>query len=118
MIVHPGDQLSWNDSTYQVCEVNEGYVVLRDTVTDVEREVASSVLEKTAVVPEIRRLSSLSDLRILKTLGKADRREVDVWLEELRAKAPPRMADFGRAGIANYVVGKLVNYGKVTGYLS
>ena len=34
------------------------------------------------------------------------------------AKAPPRMADFGRAGIANYVVGKLVNYGKVTGYLS
>lgn len=85
MIVHPGDQLSWNDSTYQVCEVNEGYVVLRDTVTDVEREVASSVLEKTAVVPEIRRLSSLSDLRILKTLGKADRREVDVWLEELRA---------------------------------
>ncbi len=73
MIVHPGDQLSWNDSTYQVCEVNEGYVVLRDTVTDVEREVASSVLEKTAIVPEIRRLTSLSDLRILKSLGKADR---------------------------------------------
>ncbi len=84
MNVHPGEFLRWQGDEHRVVAVRPAYVTLRRQVEQAEDiEVLRADLEANAEPAGVRSSAELLDLRLLDELAPADRKIVDVWLEEL-----------------------------------
>ncbi|WP_454129208.1 hypothetical protein [Microbacterium aurum] len=82
MKVHPGDLIRWRGANHRVVVVRPSYLTLRslDGGEDAEVLAADLQFEAESVTPSIR---PLLELRSLDDIDAADRKTIDVWLEEL-----------------------------------
>lgn len=84
MNVHPGELVRWKGDDHRVVAVRPAYVTLRgqDEEGD-DIEVLRADLLANAEPAGVRSSAEILDLRLLDDLAPADRKIVDVWLEEL-----------------------------------
>jgi len=83
MIVHPGDLVRWNDEDLQVVAARATYTTLRNAEMGEELEVLNADLAERGEPATVRSTTDVLDLSVLDELPPADRKVVDVWLEEL-----------------------------------
>lgn len=83
MNVHPGELVRWNDEDFKVISVHASYTTLRAGDTGEEIEVLNADLAARAEPAAVRSTSDVIDLRVLEEIPDADRKTVDVWIEEL-----------------------------------
>lgn len=84
MNVHPGELVRWNGDELRVVAVRPAYVTLRrQDGEDDDIEVLRADLVANAEPAGVRSSVEILDLRLLDELAPADRKVVDVWLEEL-----------------------------------
>lgn len=83
MSVHPGDLIRWRGEEHHVVLVRSSYLTLRPSDGDDDIEVLAADLQAEAEPASAKSTSEVLDLRVLKDLDRADRRTVDVWLDEL-----------------------------------
>ncbi|AZS46028.1 MAG TPA: DDE-type integrase/transposase/recombinase [Microbacterium sp.] len=93
MIVHPGDLVRWNDEDLQVVAVRATYTTLRNAEMGEDLEVLNADLAERGEPATVRSTTDVLDLGVLDELPPADRKVVDVWLEEL-----DRLSDLLEAG--------------------
>lgn len=83
MSVHPGDLIRWRGEEHHVVLVRSSYLTLRPSDGDDDIEVLAADLQAEAEPASAKSTSEVLNLRVLKDLDRADRRTVDVWLDEL-----------------------------------
>lgn len=83
MRLHPGDVIRWEGGTHQVIAVRPSYLTLRSADGDEDVEVLAADLQLDAEPAAAIPARHLLELRNLDDLDAAERRVVDVWLDEL-----------------------------------
>jgi len=81
--LHPGDVIRWQGGTHQIIAVRPSYLTLRSADGEEDIEVLTSDLQGDAEPAAAIPARHLLELRHLDELDAAERRVVDVWLDEL-----------------------------------